>query len=225
MTCAVKPLTREQQALCLQWEGYALMLAHRHLARARHLRRQDEDALQEARLAVARAAQTWKPEQGKFCTYLLWWVRCFVGKYDRRGSRVVPLPAGEWVPPQEWSLDQRSSGVDDEEADSTRLDLFTWTPADDGLDARDGERLMAQAAEKLLRRHLARFGARPTPGQRRRSRRDVAFFLRHRFEGVTLDVLAEEAGLATREGARQIVLRVQPAFDAWAAEVRAEAEG
>lgn len=224
MTCAAKPLTDEQQALCLQWEGYALMLAHRHLARARHLRRQDEDVLQEARLAVARAAQTWKPELGKFCTYVLWWVRSFLGKYDRRGSRVVPLPAGEWVPPREWSLDQPSSAVEDEEADSTRLDLFTHTPAEDGLETRDGERLMAQAAEALMRLRLAELSDRPTSTQRARVRRDVALFLRYRFEGVTLEMLASESGLTTREAVRQIVLRIQPAFDTWAAELRAESE-
>lgn len=225
MTCAAKPLTDEQQALCLQWEGYALMLAHRHLARARHLRRQDEDVLQEARLAVVRAAQTWEPELGKFCTYVLWWVRSFLGKYDRRGSRVVPLPAGEWVPPREWSLDQPSSAVEGEEADSTRVDLFTHTPAEDGLEARDGERLMAQAAEALMRLRLAELSDRPTRTQRARVRRDVALFLRYRFEGVTLEMLASESGLTTREAIRQIVLRIQPAFDTWAAELRAEAEG
>jgi RNA polymerase sigma factor (sigma-70 family) len=81
--------------------------------------------------------------------------------------------------------------------------------------ARDELRLRARARDELRRRYVA-------PGKN--AERDIDIFLRHVLHGEIQQAIAESLGIR-RQRVHQIVEMVRPAFDRWAAELRAEGEG
>ncbi|MGM0586682.1 MAG: sigma-70 family RNA polymerase sigma factor [Pseudomonadota bacterium] len=80
---------------------HRLILAHRPLARGmvrrmRHSRVPQEDLLQQADLAMIRAAQTFDPERGfRFSTYAAWWIRSYIQEFSMQNASLVRLAAGK----------------------------------------------------------------------------------------------------------------------------------
>ncbi|WP_229908377.1 sigma factor-like helix-turn-helix DNA-binding protein [Comamonas sp. JC664] len=105
------------------------------------------------------------------------------------------------------------------DSDGTLHDLLPCASSDPAL-AVDCARLAADAPAELARRKLRRT-QQSKPADAERALRDAGVFLRYSFDNVTLEEIGREQGM-TRERVRQLVLRMQPLFDAWAAELRAE---
>lgn len=155
-----------------------------------------DDLLQEGRMGLMRAVQTWDPALSAWSTYALSWVRAYVQRYIANHGAVVHVPyylqerrrkAGERMRPYVESMDQvrvtqqRSGGA----REGTLHDV---------LPASETEQLSHDIPQSSLDALLE-----STPGLSLRQVR----VLRLRAAGRTLEEIAGEMGV-TRERVRQI---------------------
>lgn len=150
-----------------------------------------DDLLQEGRLGLMRARETWDPELGAWATYAVHWLRAFVQRYLANHGATVRVPyyqqerrrkAGEPVRAQVCSLDAQT-GTDGELG--TYHDVLPAPEAD-----RRGEALPVTSLDALIA---------STPGLTMREIR----VLRLRAADHTLEEVGGELRI-TRERTRQI---------------------
>jgi len=217
------PLTREQQALCVQWRGLAISYAMR--AMKKHgLETHMDEAEGLADESLVRAARVWIPARGSFPACLKWWVFSKVRLYRTHGSLVVSRDREQWEAPEIYRLDAPVQGI---RRSATHGNEETWheifespdtEPARlDGTDARR----VARAAELAIIGALSdRYST-----QRKVDSARVSFEVWARKfsdDEVTFEELGAEYGFS-RQAAEQRFRRVQAIFEAWAAGLRAEA--
>lgn len=196
------PLTVEQRRLVEKNTAYVRSLVHSLMRRMPKARSYEEDIFHYGVLGLMRAAQGFDPSHGfAFLTYADRWIRNGINHgviscFQVRAPRKASGQlAGE---PMTCAGDAPLSRVLAEDAEVE--------------DALDGHHLASMAREELLRRMDGRGGA----------ERRVDSFLRGLMEGVTNQADADTFGVS-RQRVEQLRADVRQHFNAWAAELRAEA--
>lgn len=154
----------------------------------------EEDMHQSAFAGLVSAALNFRPEVGTFSTYAY---RCCWRAATETATEYYRVASG-----------QRSSGARGELPDELG-------EADPGEFAPDAKPL----ADRVRGAIVARLEERMSP---RVASQAADVFLRHRFGEEERKVFTEELGLS-RERVRQLLIAAEGAFEAWSAEVRAEA--
>lgn len=215
----LKPLTAEQQALCVKWRPLALTYMRRAFVRYA-LKTNMTDAEGMADEALVHAARVWESKRGPFPACLQWWVFARARRYRTHIGLVVARDREQWEAPVIYRLDAKISGHRSSAADEATWLDYLEDPNPARLDGVDARRI-TRAAEAAMVDALA--GRDATPNRRESARLSFRLWAaKLTDEDATFEDLGREHGF-TRQATEQRVRRVQVAFERWAATIRAEA--
>lgn len=201
------PLTKEQQALCVQWLPIAQKYARKTLYLAGMSDSPEADGIADE--ALVRAARVWEPKRGPFKLCLIPWVRAMVALHKTTQAQVVSRPQDNF------SGDLLVSWLDAPlpSGRGTFADFMDdgEVPNTDGVDMAR----IVRAVEHVILKALA--GS-------KNPRLSLSVWMTMTFEeGVTLSEVGARHGF-TRQAADRHFRLAQAAVDRWAMTLRRESQ-
>lgn len=213
------PLTKEQQALCVQWRGLAISYAMR--AMKKHgLETHMDEAEGLADESLVRAARVWASERGSFPACVKWWVFSKVRLYRTHGGLAVARSRYQWEAPPIYSLNATRGGHGRSTSDEETWQDVLEDPNPERLDNTDARRVARAFEVEAIR---ALIGNYTTTKKADSARLTFALWARKFSDDeVTFEQLGAEYGFS-RQAAEQRFKRVQAIFEDWARDIREEA--
>lgn len=213
----LSPLTKEQQALCVQWRPLALRYARLTSTKFGLEHHDEADGI--AHEALVSAVRVWDPKRAAFPSCLRVWIRARAHVYRAHRSQPVARSVRRWEPVPMYRLNVPIDGTDGFEQEITWQDVLE-DPNPERLDDTDARRVARAFEVEAIRALIGNY----TTARKANSARLTFALWARKFsdDEVTFEELGAEYGFS-RQAAEQRFKRVQAIFDDWAEGIRAEA--